>query len=83
MRTGPALAHMLREAGHSVDLYNPFFASDPGPLRRTYDFIACSEVAEHLHHPAAEFASFDGLLRPGGWLAVMTSLQTDDSQFCN
>lgn len=80
---GPALAHILREAGHSVDLYDPFFAPDPGPLHRTYDFIACSEVAEHLHYPAAQFASFDRLLRPGGWLAVMTSFQTDDSQFCN
>ena len=29
---GPALAAMLREAGHEVALYDPFFAPDPAPL---------------------------------------------------
>lgn len=80
---GPALAKMLSEAGHSMHLYDPFFAPDRASLNRTYDFITCSEVAEHLHRPAAEFASLDKLLRPGGWLAVMTSFQTDDAHFCN
>lgn len=78
---GPALAAMLREAGHDVALFDPFFAPDRTTMARTYDFITCTEVAEHFHHPAQEFKILDGLLRPGGWLALMTCLQSDDARF--
>ena len=78
---GPALAHMLRETGHRVVVYDPFFADDPEVLNKTYDFITCTETAEHFHDPAAEFDRFDRLLRPGGWLGVMTCFQTDDAAF--
>ncbi|MEX2644427.1 MAG: class I SAM-dependent methyltransferase [Acetobacterales bacterium] len=78
---GPALAAMLREAGHRVALYDPFFHPDPAPLALDYDFIACTETAEHFHRPAAEFDRLMGLVRPGGWLAVMTCFQTDDARF--
>jgi SAM-dependent methyltransferase len=78
---GPALAHMLREAGHRIAVYDPFFADDPAVLRGTYDFITCTETAEHFHDPAAEFDRFDRLLQPGGWLGVMTCFQTDDAAF--
>lgn len=78
---GPALAGMLREAGHAVALYDPFFAPDPAPLAGTYDFVTCTETAEHFHHPAEEFARLHALIRPGGWLAVMTCFQTDDARF--
>ncbi|KPQ07128.1 MAG: Methyltransferase domain [Rhodobacteraceae bacterium HLUCCA12] len=78
---GPALAAMLREAGHHVALYDPFFAPDPAPLSQVYDFVTCTETAEHFHRPAQEFARLRGLIRPGGWLAVMTCFQTDDARF--
>ncbi|MBE0532252.1 MAG: class I SAM-dependent methyltransferase [Rhodospirillales bacterium] len=78
---GPALAAMLREAGHDVALYDPFFHPDPGPLARQYDFVTCTEAAEHFHHPATEFARLAGLVRPGGWLAIMTCFQTEDARF--
>ncbi|MFN3973503.1 MAG: class I SAM-dependent methyltransferase [Gemmobacter sp.] len=80
---GPALAAMLREAGHRVALYDPFFAPDPAPLSETYDFVTCTEVAEHFHHPQAEFTRLCGLVHPGGWLAVMTCFQTDDARFAD
>ncbi|MFP4270885.1 MAG: methyltransferase domain-containing protein, partial [Alphaproteobacteria bacterium] len=41
---------------------------------------AC-EVVEHLHAPGATFAQLATLVRPGGWLAVMTCFQTDDARF--
>lgn len=69
---GPALAAMLREAGHRITLYDPLFYPNPGALERRYDFVTCSEVAEHLHHPAETFDQLFDLLRPGGMLAVMT-----------
>lgn len=78
---GPVLAEMLREAGHTVALYDPFFHPDTDALATTHDFITCTEVAEHFHEPAAEFRRLDALLRPGGWLALMTRFQTDDARF--
>ena len=77
----PALAEMLRAAGHEVALYDPFFRPAPGPLAHLHDFVTCTEAAEHFHRPAAEFARLMALVRPGGWLAVMTCFQTDDSRF--
>jgi SAM-dependent methyltransferase len=80
---GPALAAMLREAGHEVALYDPFFHPDPEPLSQIYDFVTCTETAEHFHRPWQEFAKLMSLVRPGGWLAIMTCFQTDDARFRN
>ncbi len=80
---GPALAAVLREAGHDMALYDPYFHSDPESLAQKYDFITCSETAEHFHNPADEFDSLNAMLRPGGWLGVMTCFQTDDALFAN
>lgn len=77
---GPALAPMLARHGLEVDDYDPFFR--PCPPRRTgYDFIACSEVVEHLHAPGRVFRTLDRLLRPSGWLGVMTGMLEDDAGF--
>lgn len=80
---GPAFALMLREAGQHMALYDPFFYRDPQQLAQTYDFIACTEVAEHFHNPAGEFDRLDGMLRPDGWLGVMTCFQTEDARFAS
>ena len=80
---GPALAGMLEEAGFAMALYDPFFHPDMASLDRTYDFITCTEVVEHLYEPAEVFSLLDRLLRPGGWLGIMTCFQTDDERFDN
>ena len=80
---GSALAAMLQEAGYRITLYDPFFHPDPQALARAYDFITCSEVVEHFHHPAEQFRYLDSLLKPGGVLAIMTCFQTDDERFAN
>ncbi len=80
---GPALAAMLAEAGHTLSLYDPFFAPDPAPLTQRYDAVTCTEVAEHFHDPAGEFDRLDRLLEPGGLLALMTCFQTDDARFAD
>jgi len=78
---GPALAAMLREAGHTMAVYDPYFFPDEQVLAAQYDFITCTEVIEHLHRPAQVFRQLGTLLRPGGWLALMTRIQTDDARF--
>jgi SAM-dependent methyltransferase len=69
---GPALAAMLEARGLTVALYDPFYAPDASALARTYDFVTATEVLEHLHRPAETLDRLFGLLRPGGWLGVMT-----------
>jgi SAM-dependent methyltransferase len=80
---GPALAHMLREAGQRVTLYDPLFHPDDGALDGRYDFIVLSEVAEHLHDPAGVFERLFGLLRPRGILAVMTGFPPAAGRFAS
>ena len=78
---GPALAAMLREAGYTVALYDPFYAPDDAALAPGYDFITATEVVEHLARPGAELRRLAGLLRPGGWLGIMTKLVIDRERF--
>jgi 2-polyprenyl-3-methyl-5-hydroxy-6-metoxy-1,4-benzoquinol methylase len=80
---GPVLAEMLVKAGMIVSLYDPFFYPVAEVLDYQYDFITCTEVLEHLHQPADVFRQLDHLLKPGGWLGVMTCFQTDDARFAN
>ena len=69
---GPALAAMLREAGMDVDLYDVFYVADERVWKQQYDFVTATEVFEHLHHPGREVDRLLGVIRLGGWLAVMT-----------
>ena len=80
---GPALAHMLREAGFEVALYDSFYAPDERVLGGHYDFICATEVVEHLHRPGVELARLWSLLRPGGWLGIMTKLVRDRRAFAS
>lgn len=80
---GPALMVMLREAGMDMALYDPFYYPQRSALEGRYDFVTCTEVVEHLHYPAETFRQLDRLLKPGGWLGVMTCFQTDDNRFAN
>jgi hypothetical protein len=80
---GPALDRMMEESGMQMSLYDPYFCPDTTALDKRYDFVTCTEVVEHLHHPAAVFRQLDSLLLPGGFLGVMTCFQTDDARFAN
>jgi SAM-dependent methyltransferase len=77
----PVLAEMLRDSGMEVSAYDPFFAPDGSLLERRYEVVTCTEVAEHFHDPAEEFERLATLLRPGGCLAVMTSLRPRKENF--
>lgn len=78
---GPTLSVMLEAQGFPMTIYDPFFAPDPDPLRRSYDFITCTEAAEHFHNPSVEFDRLHRLLRPGGWLGIMTEMLREDCAF--
>ncbi|MCA1798283.1 MAG: class I SAM-dependent methyltransferase [Xanthomonadaceae bacterium] len=78
---GPALAAMLAEAGHPTAIYDPYFAPARAALDRDYDFITCTEVVEHLHDPRSDFDLLARLLRPNGWLGLMTELRPELAAF--
>jgi SAM-dependent methyltransferase len=77
----PALAELLQQQGFEVALYDSFFRPDSAALDGDYDFICATEVVEHLHRPGPELARLWRLLRPAGWLGVMTKLVLDREAF--
>ena len=78
-----ALSAILKQRGHDMTLYDPFFFPAKKSLNKTYDFIVCSEAAEHFYSPAKEFRKFHYLLKDNGWLGVMTNFQTENARFKN
>jgi hypothetical protein len=78
---GPALSLMLAERGFPTRIYDPFFAPDRSALDRGYDFVTCTETVEHFHEPRAEFDRFQRLLRPGGYLALMTGMPDEGTRY--
>jgi 2-polyprenyl-3-methyl-5-hydroxy-6-metoxy-1,4-benzoquinol methylase len=74
---------MLREAGFEMRAYDPIYRDDPSALDGPYDFITCTEVAEHLHRPRDELERLRSLLRPGGLLVIQTRLAVGDEAFAD
>jgi hypothetical protein len=78
---GPTLSVMLEEIGHSMELYDHYYAKHPINLTRQYDFITATEVLEHLYHPKEELDRLWACLHPGGKLGVMTKLAPGPEAF--
>lgn len=79
----PVLAELLSVQGFPTAAYDPFFAPDAALLEARYDFIACSEVVEHLQTPGETFAQFDRLLTPRGRLGIMTRFFVPGTSFAD
>lgn len=78
---GPALLHMMSRSGYVVQMYDPFFSTEIDVLNKTYDFIVCTETAEHFHNPSKDFEQFDQMLKPNGFLGIMTSFTDNVKKF--
>lgn len=78
---GPTLHIMLEAMGHSIAIYDPYFAPDAYVLEKHYDFVTCTEAMEHFYTPAKEWQLMLGLIKPGGWLGIMTQLSTGTETF--
>lgn len=77
----PTLSVMFKEAGYSMEIYDPFYAPEIKPLQSQYDFITASEVVEHLHHPRRELDRLWSCLKPNGLLGIMTKRVIDQEAF--
>ena len=80
---GPCLSLMLEERGHTVALYDLYYANYPALLEVQYDFITATEVVEHLAKPLLAVEKLWGLVKPGGQLAIMTKLVASPEKFAN
>jgi hypothetical protein len=79
----PVLANRLRTLGYRMNTYDPYFSTDRSVLNQKYQFITCTEVAEHFYHPRYEFETLKTLLNSGGCIAIMTHLYTPKIDFKN
>jgi len=77
----PVLAELVRRKGHRMEVFDPYYANNRAVLTRTYDFVACCEVVEHMYDPQEGFSEINAVLRPGGLLGVMTGMIPDWSKF--
>lgn len=80
---GPTLSLMFEEEGHTVQIYDPFYADDPTVFDDQYDFITTTETAEHLYNPLEELDRLWNCLKPGGYLGIMTKRHRGQDHFKN
>jgi transcription initiation factor TFIIIB Brf1 subunit/transcription initiation factor TFIIB len=74
---GPTLSLMFEEAGYECSIYDLYYANDSSVFDRRYDFLTCSETMEHMYRPGEEFERFVKLVKPGGWIGIMTQLHDE------
>lgn len=76
---GPTLNLLLEEQGMSMDLYDLYYFPDKSTLQPQYDFVTATEVVEHFRQPAESWRELVELVKPDGWLGVMTALMNKAS----
>ena len=75
---GPVLAQMLEEAGFSMELYDPYFFNQfPKVPEGGFDFLVCTEAAEHFFSPLREIERMAEVVRKGGPILWLTSLWSE------
>ena len=77
----PVLAELLKREGFSCVVYDPFFF--PAFPDHSYDLVISTEVFEHFRDIRVELQKICKLIKHGGYLAVMTSLHDNVSDFEN
>lgn len=80
---GPTLSLILEEAGHSMSVYDIYYQPDTEVLEERYDFMTSTEVIEHLYDPQRIWGLWLNLVKPGGWIGLMTKLVIDKEAFAN
>ncbi len=80
---GPALAQLLQEVGHKVDLHDIYYYPNAEYLSKQYDFVTATEVIEHLYDPHQIWKLWLQMVKQGGWLGIMTKLVVDLEGFKN
>ncbi len=80
---GPTLNIMLEKEGHTVEVFDIYYANDPSVFNNKYDFITTTETVEHLFRPWDELNRLWSSLKEGGWLGIMTKRSGGIQEFKN
>lgn len=80
---GPTLSLMLQEQGHTMSLYDIYYHPDTKVLEKSYDFMTATEVIEHLYQPDQVWQQWLNLVKPGGWIGLMTKMVIDVEAFAS
>ncbi|BFM11345.1 class I SAM-dependent methyltransferase [Simiduia litorea] len=78
---GPVLQTWLQAQGFKVAIFDKFYARDGAVLQHQYDFVCATEVVEHFRQPGLSLLAMWQLLKPGGYLALMTKRVIDLEAF--
>lgn len=78
---GPAMSRWFSLRGFHMQEYDPIYRPEARLLDQTYDFVTCSETAEHFFDPRREFLLLERLLKPGAFLGLMTRILEDEKGF--
>lgn len=81
--SGPtgAISVILGETDFKVSNYDPFYSNTPELLNKKYDFITCTEVAEHFCDPKKDWEILLNLAKKGSYIGIMTSLYDKNIDF--
>lgn len=79
--TGSPIVKVLEDNGYNVNQYDLYFHNDTEKLNRKYNYVACSETAEHFKKPFEEFTLLRNRLLPNGKLYLMTELFDENRDF--
>lgn len=75
----PTISKLLRRRGIRCENYDPIFFKKT--LTKKYDFIFSTEAFEHFFHPMKEMEKLMDLLKPGGYLIIMSERWTEEEKF--
>lgn len=74
------LKNILETSGFEMSVYDPFFFTNK-PDGKKFDFVTCTEVVEHFHSPKETFDYLFSLIKPNGFILIMTELYSSNTQF--
>ena len=77
----PVLADLLIQQGFCMAIFDPYYFTDTSVLQTRYDFITCTEVVEHAYEARKIWERLFTVLKPGGWLGIMTKRVLDEAAF--
>lgn len=78
---GPTLSLMFEEQGFPMSLYDLYYYPESKALESEYDFVTATEVIEHLYQPNLVWQQWLTLIKPGGYLGLMTKMVIDVDAF--
>lgn len=76
-KTG-VLKQVLETNGFNCYCFDPYFANNETVLKNSYDLVVATEVAEHFQDVEYEWKKMTHLVKPKGFMAIMTQFAKDD-----